>query len=42
MGINIDTSIEKAMNVVLMYGTLFNFNKCGSGFYYYDMSSADL
>ena len=42
LSVTIDTSIEKAMNLTLMDGTVFNFNECGSGLYYYDMTRADV
>ena len=32
-----DTSIEKAMNIILSDGKVFKFKECGSRLYYYDM-----
>ena len=34
-----DTSTEKAVNVILKYGTVFKFKECQSGLNYYDMAS---
>ena len=36
-----ETSIEKAMNVVLSDRTVFQFKGCVSGLYYYDMMNTD-
>ena len=35
------TSIEKAMKLIMIYGTIFKFKECISGLYYYDMTSTD-
>ena len=35
------TSIEKAMNMILSYETVFKFKECVSGLYYCDMTSTD-
>ena len=39
--VTMDTSIEKAMNVIMRDVTLFKFKECGSGLYYYVMVSTD-
>ena len=39
--VTMDKSIEKAENVILSDGTVFNFKECGLGLYYYDMISTD-
>ena len=39
--VTIDTLIEKYMNVILSYGTVFKLKECGLGLYYYDMTSTD-
>ena len=36
--IKMGTLIEKAMNVILRYGTVFDFKECRSGLYYFDMT----
>ena len=40
--VTMDISIEKAVNVVLRYGIVFKFNKCGLVLYCYDMASTDV
>ena len=40
--VNMDTLMEKDMNVILRDETFLNFKKCGSGLYYYDMASNDV
>ena len=39
--VTMDTSIEKAMHVILSDVTVFKFKEYGSGLYYYDMASTD-
>ena len=40
--VTMDTSIEKAMTMILKDGTFFKFKECGSGLYYYVMESIDV
>ena len=40
--VTMDTSIEKATNVILRDGTVFRFNSFGWGLYYYDISSTNV
>ena len=40
--VTMDAMIEKAMNVVLGYVTVFKFKSCVSGLYYYDVAITDV
>ena len=40
--VTMDSSIEKAMNVILRYGTVFKFNECVLVLYYYDTVRTDV
>ena len=37
-----DTLIDKAMNLIRMYGTVFKFKSYGSGLFYYGIEGTDM
>ena len=37
-----DTLIDKAMNLIMRYGTVFKFKSYGSGLFYYDIEGTDM
>ena len=39
--VTMEKYIERDVNVILKYGTVFKFNQCVLGLYYYDMVSTD-
>ena len=39
--VTMETSIYKAVHVILKDGIVFKFKECGSGLYFYDMASTD-
>ena len=40
--VNMDTSIEKAVNIILRSRKVFKFKECVSGLYYYEIASTDV